>query len=397
MKMQDQTCHPARKKKRRGHRRLSLGKPYSLPIEQWPESDRNGWAEACRPARRLVRGGAASHLNHVSRFDIANRYGLFLDYLQRSGRFAAGQGAPGFVVPENVNGFIAELKARVRSVTVWNSVYKLRRAAQLIAPSAEFGWLAEIEKDLALMMVPRSKNDRLVLTERLVEAGFLLIKEAQMFGKSNFARATGVRNGLLIVLLALHPIRVKNFASLTIGESFININGHWWIRVPADETKSNRVDQRQVPECVTALVNQYLHKYRSVLNRCNTDERALWISSTTGKRITAKNLGTLISKLTLETIGVDVSPHLFRAAGASTAAIYDRKYPHLASALLGHPDPCVTEEHYNQGSSLEAGHTYAAIATLYRSQRARGESGGLQNRRSFPELTRQKPISRHFY
>jgi hypothetical protein len=52
------------------------------------------------------------------------------------------------------------LEARVRSVTVWNSVYKLRRAAQLIAPDADFGWLAEIEKDIALVMVPRPKADR---------------------------------------------------------------------------------------------------------------------------------------------------------------------------------------------------------------------------------------------
>ena len=31
--------------------------------------------------------------------------------------------------------------------------------------------------------------------------------------------------------------------------------------------------------------------------------------------MTTKNLGTLISKITRETIGVDVSPHLFRTAG----------------------------------------------------------------------------------
>ena len=45
-------------------------------------------------------------------------------------------GAMTLVTPDNVNEFIAELQARVRSVTVWNSVYKLRRAAQLIAPSS---------------------------------------------------------------------------------------------------------------------------------------------------------------------------------------------------------------------------------------------------------------------
>lgn len=117
----------------------------------------------------------------------------------------------------------------MRSVTVWNSVYKLRRAAQLIAPSADFQWLTEIEKDVALLMIPRSKADRLVLTERLVEVGLTMIKEAEMFGKSALARAAGARNGLLIALLALHPIRVKNFAALAIAETFIKVDGRWWL------------------------------------------------------------------------------------------------------------------------------------------------------------------------
>jgi hypothetical protein len=45
----------------------------------------------------------------------------------------------------------------------------------LIAPGGDFKWLAEIEKDIALVMVWRSKAERLVLTERLVEAGLTLI------------------------------------------------------------------------------------------------------------------------------------------------------------------------------------------------------------------------------
>jgi hypothetical protein len=162
---------------------------------------RNGrhpiWAEACRPAQRLKRGGAASHLAPVSQDDIADRYGLYLDFLSRNGRFDPTKNAMAIITPDNVKAFIAELQARVRSVTVWNSVYKLRRAAQLIAPDADFGWLSEIEKDVALVMIPRSKADRLVLTERLVEAGLVLIREAEMFGKSAVARAVGIRKGLL--------------------------------------------------------------------------------------------------------------------------------------------------------------------------------------------------------
>jgi len=353
---------------RRGPRPITLGKPRSLPIAEWPKSDRLGWEEACRPGQRLQRGGAASHLAPVSQADNANRYGLYLDFLQRTSRLDLALGAATLVTPDNVTEFIAELQARVRSVTVWNSVYKLRRAAQLIAPSRDFGWLAEIEKDIALIMVPRSKADRLVLAERLVEAGLVLIKEAEMFGKTPTAHAVGVRNGLLIVLLALHPIRIKNFAALVIGESFVNVDGRWWLYVPADDTKSNFVDQRQVPEFITNVVDKYINTHRTVLSRGDATQRGLWISSTTGQQMTTKNLGTLISKLTRETIGVDVSPHLFRTAAVSTAAVYGGKYPHLGSALMGHRDDRVTEKHYNHAMGFESGDAYASITDTYRSR-----------------------------
>ena len=88
---------------------------------------------------------------------------------------------------------------------------------------------------------------------------------------------------------------------------------------------------------------------------------ALWISSTKGRAVTTKNMGTLISKITLEAVGIDVSPHMFRTAAASTAAAYGGKTPHLASALLSHTDPRVTEEHYNRASSVSAARTYSAI------------------------------------
>jgi integrase len=238
----------------------------------------------------------------------------------------------------------------------------------LIAPGTDFEWLTEIEKDIALVMVPRSKADRLVLTERLVEAGLILIREAEMFGKTALARAIGVRNGLLIALLALHPVRIKNFAALTIADTFVNIDGRWWLHIPSDDTKSHRVEERQVPEFITDAVNRYINTHRPLLCGDDATELALWISSTTGRRLTTKNLGTLISKITRETIGVDVSPHLFRTAGVSTAAVYGGNHPRLASALVAHRDPRVTEEYYNLAMSISAGEEYASITQFYRDQ-----------------------------
>ena len=193
-----------------------------------------------------------------------------------------------------------------------------------------------------------------------------LVVEAEKFARYDLARARGVRNGLMVALLALCPIRLKNFAGLEIGSSFKEVDGSWWIALPGHLTKSRRPDERRVPALLNRFVELYLNQSRPLLLKSARPTNALWISSTTGGRLTTKNLGTLISKITLETIGVDVSPHLFRAAAASTAAVYGGNTHHLASALLNHTDPRVTEEHYNRASSVSAAAAYARIISGFR-------------------------------
>jgi hypothetical protein len=206
----------------------------------------------------------------------------------------------------------------------------LRRAGDLLAPTTDFSWLAEIEKDLALVMEPRSKFDRLVLTERLVEAGLTLVVEAQQLADKEFARARGIRNGLMIALLAVCPNRLKNFSTLEIGTTFKQGHGSWWIALPSTLTKSRRPDERRVPEWLNSTIDLYLDESRLALLRSESTTNAFGYPPQ--PPMTTKNIGTLISKVTFETLGVDVSPHLFRTAAASTAATY-------GAALLTSPVP----------------------------------------------------------
>jgi integrase len=338
----------------------------SLPLPGWPDADREAWEDACRPSLRLKPGGAASHLAQVTRDDLASRYGAFLGFLQRSGRLDRDAGAAAQVTLCNVDAYIAELKARVSSVTVHHCTYCVRRAGELLAPAADFSWLAEIEKDLALVMEPRSKLDRLVLTGRLVEAGLALVAEAQSFANDDLDRACQIRNGLMIALLALCPIRIKNFSALEIGSTFKEIGGTWWIALPSAATKSRRSDERPVPSWLNHHIDLYVNQSRPVLVGSRPPISALWVSSTTGRPMVKRSIQRLISEITFETLGVDVSPHLFRAAAASTAAAYGGDTPHLASALLNHTDPRVTEDHYNRATSMTAAKAFADIVATYR-------------------------------
>jgi integrase len=338
----------------------------SLKVYEWSSVDQVAWKEAIRPTARLQRGGAAAHLTQVSQNDITNRYGLYLDFLQRNELFDPTSGAAQLVVPAEVHHFVVELERRVSPVTIWNSVYKLRRAAECLAPDAHFGWLLETEKKFALVAEPKDKTDRLVLADRLLEAGLTLIQEVERFASTPKRRAQGVRNGLMIALLALHPLRIKNFATLTIGQTIQKIGDHWWLIIDVKKTKTRHRDERRVPEFMTEIIDRYVEEYRPILLRENTQHSAFWVSSTTGRQFTTKNMGTLISKITEQTLGVDVSPHLFRMAAATTAAIYGSSTPHLATGVLGHRDKRITEEHYNRARSLQAGAIQAGIIETYK-------------------------------
>ena len=130
------------------------------------------------PHIRSGQGGAGRHLAPITQGDLARRYGYFIDHLMRNDLFEPGAWTAGQVTPNRVESFVEELRSRVGSVTMAQTIHKLRRAAQLLDPNRDFAWLAEIEKDFAMLMRPSSKDHRIVDPDRLYEAGLALIEEA---------------------------------------------------------------------------------------------------------------------------------------------------------------------------------------------------------------------------
>jgi site-specific recombinase XerD len=338
----------------------------SLRLAEWPTADRTVWEEICRPRQRLQGGGRASHLKTTTRADLEKRYGLFLDHLQRTGKLTDGAEPAGLVTSGNVQSYVAELQGRVSSVTVYGSIVKLHRVARFLAPHRDFRWLAEIEADLRHEMRPRSKYDRLVLPEVLVKLGMTLMTEAETAaGLTPVGRARHYRNGFMVALLACCPIRLKNYAALELGSTFMQIKGAWWIVLDASMTKEGRPDERRVPKFLTRFVDIYLKVHRPVLEAKSKPSRALWLTRS-GIPMEQCSVAETITETTYSTIGVKVSPHLFRTAAASGAAIHAPNMPGLGTAVLHQVDPRVTEAHYNRAGSNSAAAAYAAVIDLYR-------------------------------
>jgi hypothetical protein len=113
-------------------------KPRSLPIEGWPAADRQAWLAARRPSQRLSRGGTGGHLKPVTLDDLVRRYGYFLDHLGRRSELDPAKAAAAHITPDRVGTYLTELRGRVGSVTLYGSIYKLRRIGELLDPNIDF-------------------------------------------------------------------------------------------------------------------------------------------------------------------------------------------------------------------------------------------------------------------
>ena len=50
-----------------------------------------------------------------------------------------------------------------------------------------------------------------------------------------FKRARGIRNGLMLAMLAINPMRRKKLCGFEIGTTFKQAEGQWWISVQLED------------------------------------------------------------------------------------------------------------------------------------------------------------------
>jgi hypothetical protein len=339
----------------------------SLPLGLWPEDDRRSWIEACRPSVRLVRGGRARHLGRTTQDDLARRYGYFLQFLSDAGDLDRSAPAGSQIKPGAMDRFVETARAAWGSVTLAHSVYKIRRLAEILRPDLDLGWLRELEADLRFDMRPKRRPEN-ITSEELVEAGLSLFRQADLSETlSPPKKAVLARNGLMVAVLALHPLRHKNFYELTLGRELRLVEGSWWILLEAEETKTRKYDEKRLAAYLGPFLAEYLTRYRPILlqagissleagsneimNELESVTGPLWVS-VWGSRLSYSSVGLAITDSTEATLGIRLSPHAFRRA-LKTTAIHSR-HPGLATAILQHTDPRVTEEFYNRSSSLSA-------------------------------------------
>ena len=126
---------------------------------------------------------------------------------------------------------------------------------------------------------PKSERHHLVTSDRLYALGIELmdiaIAGANALGNTTKAQALQYRDGLIIALLALIPLRRRTLAALRVGKQLVRSGQLWALEIPAEDTKTRcELDYEVSPE-----LSERIDVYLSII-RCRIPgaDNGLWAS-----------------------------------------------------------------------------------------------------------------------
>lgn len=173
------------------------------------------------------------------------------------------------------------------------------------------------------------------------------------------------RDGLVIALMTLAPLRVTNFSELVIDATFRkNEAGGYDIEIPAAGAKGRRRIVEEVPEILVRLVDFYLEVVRPRLG--GEGSTAVWPNPDDGLPLSVSWFQRRVPELIRELTGRQltdskVTPHKLRAIAATTARAIGTN-PNIGQIILSHADPATTRRFYGRMSDAKGREVMAMIA-----------------------------------
>ncbi|MBY6117434.1 hypothetical protein KUW09_24815 [Mameliella alba] len=345
-----------------------------LPVLQWPEMDRAMWTALFQEGSPLDEQGPLAHYRATSRATLMSRYRRWLKWLADHEPWTLSLEPAERASVERLRRWLKDLD-HTAPITRWSFVEGVMRV--LCSAEPDRSWedqhrLVKALKSAADRHRSRRKEGRVLSSAVLLETGRRLAMEVGANNRRWLDGATGIRDGAMISLLALMPIRLRALSSLRLDESVFITSDRITIALPADLTKSGVPWEADVPEQVLPILRKYVDEARPLL-QSRTEERDphLWLARH-GRGLKIGSFLPQIVKHTERMTGVRVSPHLFRDAAATTLARASPAASRLIGPVLAHKTSGTAEKHYIHALTIDAGRDYAALVA---SRKARHPGG----------------------
>ncbi|HEY1432888.1 MAG TPA: tyrosine-type recombinase/integrase, partial [Stellaceae bacterium] len=328
------------------------------PLDEWPAADRALWQAALMPGDLFDDGGARARHSEISNRNAVYGYGRWLTCLDRHGWLDDASSPADRITPARVRAYIPDLERHNATQTVLNRLQELYAVALVMDPDRDWSWIHRFHSHVRTRHRPaRPKRARLVPVWDLFNLGLSLMASAEQ-ETTPCKRAMVFRDGLIIALLALRPLRLRNLAGLVLDSTLVLRGNRWWIQIPASETKTKKEIDVPWPEALAPALETYITRHRPVLasmwrGSVRPVGQALWVS-TDGSPMGRQTIYATIVSSTRDGLGRRINPQLVRDCAVTSIAIEAPDDIGIASPLLGHQGSATTEKYYNQARGIEA-------------------------------------------
>tara|TARA_R110002051_G_scaffold237873_1_gene298691 strand:+ start:12588 stop:13625 length:1038 start_codon:yes stop_codon:yes gene_type:complete len=337
------------------------------PLEQWPGDDRTAFTALFVEGGLLDDRGPLAHWRGVSRNTMQRQYGLWVHWVSRTDPNALHLAPVARATPERLQGWLTSMDHLAPS-TLFGHVGAVLRLCRSIEPDRDWtrqqALLAGLQRATIRHGSPR-KIGRILSSDVLFEVGVRLVHENEV-PITHPNQAVRLRDGAMICLLALIPMRRRALSELALGRSLLAEPDQTTICLDGPMTKNGQPWEAIVPRAARDVLETYLNIGRPVLAaRGSGDHLAVWL----GKHGAPMNINQFTRAIGIRTkqqLGVDVSPHLFRDSAATTLARASPFSARMIKPVLGHSTTRIAEGHYIQADTISAGRQLASALNQYR-------------------------------
>lgn len=331
-----------------------------LPYTEWPAGDKALWTAAFEPGTDLFDdGGPGSHLSERTVRQLQYAYGKFLFFISIQHPDLLKRVPARRLNAKTIEEYVNWQPQTCGGVTLSVYLYHLCLALRYLCPRDDWRWLLAISKRIRTQAKPRPEKHHLVTSATLYDLGVRLMDGALVCGKppTSWRVQTAFRDGLIIALLALIPLRRRTLSALRIGKHLIKSGDQWLLDIPAEDVKSKRrLDYPISPE-LSQRIDVYVNQIRSRTAGAGTHDY-LWASSR-GRPMRGQVIYNAVRRRTRKALGFPINLHRFRRAAATLWSVQDPANVRGSKDLLGHSSFATTEKYYVMAQSRLAGRALA--------------------------------------
>jgi site-specific recombinase XerD len=329
-----------------------------LPMAFWPAADNTAFERIFAPGDLFDDDRpAGAHLSDGARRHIRSGWARFLGFLRDHDPDALLLSPVERLTPARLKAFTEDLGAQVRQTTVASNLDGVYQAARLIAPDNDWRWFKSAIRQIEAQAEPINRFTNLTEPTKLLALGLKLMDDAATLPPDPWARReTQYRDGLVLVLLSLWPIRRRSLAALTLSRHIERMAGTYRFHLHPEDTKAKRAETFVMPEILSDYIARYLETIRQRLVG-NRNHDAFWVADQ-GQPLTGDGLYQIVRKHTLAAFGKPMGLHDVRRATATFIAIERPDLVGIMPGVLQHAGPATAQQHYNLAGSAKASSRY---------------------------------------